>query len=178
MGQTTYRIAPTKGIRGLPFDMSFSVKRSVRLNAGAAEPFGIFVKEGGVNSGLDGDVQPLAANTDKVAGVLMHTHDIRQDPSTTALVAGVDVPDLSIVPLMEKGKIYVLKETGVTITAGDPVYVRVATNGAGKTQLGACTNAQDDAAKAMLVKGAKWIVAAASTDLFGAIEFDVNAALT
>lgn len=177
MGQTSYSIAPKAGFRGLPYDTSMSVKRSVRLNAGAAEPFGIFVKEGGVNSGVDGDVQPLAANNDKVAGVLMHTHDIRQDPSTTALVAGVDVPDLSIVPLMEKGKINVLKEAGVTCAAGDPVYVRVVANGAGKLQVGACTNAQDDAAKAMLVKGAKWIKAAASADVFGAIEFDVNAAL-
>lgn len=176
MGQTSYQIAPNAAFRGLPYDISSSIKRSVRLNAGAAQPFGVFVKEGGASSPLDGDVTILSAITDKVAGVLMHTHDIRQDPSTPALVAGVDVPDLSIVPLMEEGKINVVLE-GVAVVAGDPVHVRAIANGAGKLVIGACRNAADGVTT-FLLKGAKFVKAASATDGIGVVSFDVNAALT
>jgi hypothetical protein len=177
MPQTSYSIAPAAGYRGLPYDISTSVKRTVRLNQGAASPFGVFVKEGGVTSSQDGDVKFLTAITDKIAGVLHHTHDIRQDPSTTALVAGVDVPDLSIVPLMEKGKIYCVCEA-VAIVAGDPVYVRAIANGAGKLVIGAVSNVIDGVSNTnFLLKGAKFVRAAASTDGIAVVEFDVNAAL-
>jgi hypothetical protein len=175
MAQTSYSIAPAAAYRGMPYDISTSVKRTVRVNAGSARPFGTFVIEGGAANALDGDVTVLADANSKIAGVLHHTHDIRQDPSTTALVAGVDVPDLSIVPLMEKGKIYVLKEAGAVV-AGGAVYARHTANGAGKLVIGAC-RADADVDKALLVKGAKWVKAAAAADVVGVIEFDVNAAL-
>lgn len=175
MGQTAYSIAPAAAYRGLPFDMSTSTKRSVRVNAGSARPFGTFVIDGGAASPVEGDVTVLADANSKIAGVLMHTHDIRQDPSTTALVAGVDVPDLSIVPLMEKGKIYVMIEEDMAV--GDAVYARHTANGAGKLVIGAVRN-DIDVDKCVLVKGAK-VVAGGKVAGSGccAIEFDVNAAL-
>lgn len=175
MPQTSYSIAPAAAFRGLPYDISPSTKRTARVNAGAAQPFGVFVKVGGASAAQEGDVTALAAAGDKIAGVLHHTHDIRQDPSTTALVAGVDVPDLSIVPLMESGKIYVLIEQDVA--EGDPVYTRHTANGAGKLQVGACRK-DIDTDKAILVKGAKFIGAGTAAKGFAPIMFDLTAALT
>ncbi len=173
MGQTSYSIAPKAGFRGLPYDMSPSRKRTARVNAGSARPFGTFVKVGGAANAAEGDVTVLADANSVVAGVLHHTHDIRQDPSTPALVAGADVPDLSIVPLMEAGKIYVMIEEDVV--EGDPVYTRHTANGAGKLVIGACRN-DDDGAKALLVKGAKFCGAGTLANGFAPISFDALAA--
>lgn len=174
MGQTSYAIAPTAAHRGMLYDTSDHVVRTCRVNAGSARPFGTFVIEGGAANALEGDVTVLADANSKPAGVLLHTHDIRQDPSTTALVAGVDVPDLSIVPLLEKGKIHVMIEEDVA--AGDPVYARHTANGAGKLVIGACRN-DIDVDKAILIKGAKFIAAGTVAKGFAPISFDLNAAL-
>lgn len=171
--QTTYKIAPSAGFRGLPYDMSVSVKRTCRVNAGAAQPFGIFVKRGGASSAAQGDVTVLADANSVFAGVLMHTHDIRQDPSTPALTAGVDVPDGSIVPLMEAGKIWVMIDQDVD--EGDAVYARYTANGAGHLVIGACRK-DDDTTKAKLVKGATFIEAGTAAAGFAPISFDVRAA--
>jgi hypothetical protein len=173
MGQTSYAIAPGAGMRGLPYDTSHSVKRTCRVNAGSARPFGTFVIRGGASSAKEGDVTVLADGNSIVAGVLHHTHDIRQDPSTTALVAGVDVPDLSIVPLMESGKIYVMIEEDVA--EGEPVYTRHTANGAGKLVIGACRN-DIDTDKCILVKGAHFVAAGTAALGYAPIQFDVSAA--
>jgi hypothetical protein len=147
VSQTVYNVKPVVAMPGMIADNTDNCRiRTAKMVEPGGAPFGIFVTKG-ANAG---EVEYPDADTDKICGILVHTHHIDR----TNLAAGMDINVNDIVPVAESGRFYALIEEDMV--EDDPVYVRFAANG-GLTQLGAigkdASNPGGGATRALL-KGA------------------------
>jgi hypothetical protein len=125
--QTSYSNAPTRGFAGALADNGPKDFLSrTNGNASAEIPFGIGV----IFGTTDGTAKTPAAVTDKVVGVVAHSHAYQPGAQlgTTGVAA---LGDLNV---LRKGRIYLVAEQDVV--PGDRLFCR-AVSGAGGTVLGA-----------------------------------------
>jgi len=150
MAQTSYTIdIPAVSYPGQIADASKVLDVLSVLNVAAAIPFGVFVSKDLSNSGgfdkLAGKVP--ATGTDittlgSLLGVALCEQTLAQDSS----VAVPTWPIKSAMPVMRKGRVWVLSETDVT--DGAQIYVRHTASG-GNTQLGKVRKDADSATAAL-----------------------------
>lgn len=145
MSQTAYNEAMTTAVAGMVAD-------------GAGAPNSIVTRIGTeeilMGVAVANDTDDGSAKLPDGAGVVISGVAIR-DISIPAGAASADnsFPSGEAVPVMRKGRIWVVTE--VAVQPGDAVYARYTANG-GNTQLGAFRN-DDDTAKAIVIAQARWI---------------------
>lgn len=145
--QTTVNTVPTIGVAGLLSDAD-RTKRAISVvneEASAEFPFGIMLAKGTTPA----QAKLLAANTDKLKGILIFGHAYHKD---------LEVGDTGLKPKMEgaalvRGLIWVLTE-GTTPVEGDQVHVRAVATGS--EQAGAFRAAKDGTDTIDLTPFARW----------------------
>lgn len=138
--QLTYSDTAGVAYPGMLGDAGRSYKKSFQNSDAAVLPAGIFVAKDSASPELK--AKKLAAVTDKIAGVIIHSHARNS-------IAGQGYENGAQMGVLREGSIYVQAEQ--TMAVGDDVYVRVAA-GAG-TVLGAIRK-DNDAGTCLLLKGA------------------------
>lgn len=165
--QLNYTIDQAAGSVGAIADSSMIQDIESRINTASEVKFGCVVTKG---ASTDEIVHPDAAAeiTDEklVRGVVVASHEMESKNDGQA--PGY-VPK-SVVPVMRKGRIWVLAED--TITEGtSTVNVRFAANG-GNTQLGALRGAADSSFSAVLPKS-KWKTSTTGNGQLAILEIDL-----
>lgn len=165
--QLSYSIDMAVGRVGAIADSAMVQDIESRINTAAEVKFGCVVTRG---ASPDEIVHPDAAGeiTSEllVRGIVVATHELesKQDSATPGY------PAKSVVPVMRKGRIWVLAED--TITEGtSTVNARFAANG-GNTQLGALRGAADSTFTAVLPK-AKWKTSTSGSGQLAILEIDL-----
>jgi hypothetical protein len=107
----------------------------------------------------------LAAVTDPIAGIIIHTHARNNVLAQAGYEVGAEMP------LLERGAAYMVAEQ--TMVVGDPVYVRVANGagGAGATNTPGVIRKDSDTGTCLLMRGAR-VVAGGGTTNPPAVYFD------
>lgn len=121
--QTTYNAAPAIALEGqLVDDAPRRIDPFKNDEASAEIPFGHAVKRNATNA--DKEAINVAANTDAVLGIVVHSHEYVKDAElgSTGLKPG------AVMNVMRQGRIWAVCEDGCS--PGDPLFVRaVATGG-------------------------------------------------
>lgn len=112
MSQTTYNEKMDVSFEGMLADSGRIDALSALIEGSDIAGFGLAVKRGTAEN----QVAALSANTDKVAGVVIHKH----------VESGL-LEEFEDVSILRKGRIVVKVEEAVV--AGDPVFVRAVTAG-------------------------------------------------
>ena len=112
MSQLNYNVNMDVAFEGMLAD-SVKIAALSKITEGADLEFGLGCKKGT----SDNQIVPLAANTDKFEGVIIHRH--REEG---------ELGDKVSVSLLRKGRIYVLVEQDVV--AGEAAFVRAVAAGA------------------------------------------------
>lgn len=167
MSQLAYTINQAVGRVGAIADSAMVQDIESKINAAGPITFGCVVTKG---ASTDLIVHPDAAAeiTDEkvVRGIAVASHEMESQ-------AGSDAPNYktgSVVPVMRKGRIWVLSEDAVTEGTGT-VNVRYAA-GAGGTQLGALRGAAVASETAVLPK-AKWKTSTTAVNQLAILEIDL-----
>jgi hypothetical protein len=169
MGQTSYSQSQKAGHPGLIFDTGYNDYIS-KLSDGVV-PFGRFVSRGSdINICQLPQASTDVTDITKGWGVAVSSQTLEHSVVGVNPSGFSQYPDDASVSVMRRGRVWV--DTEGSWAAGDPVYVRFATN-ASQTGLGAFRNAAD-ASNAVQLAGATWINTgnAANGDI-GIIEFDL-----
>ena len=146
--QTTYRNTPKVAVPGMIADAhadGLNVRTGFSTEASAIIPFGYAVEyDQKTGQGYDGfregefGVKLPNANTDKIAGILLH------DPTTTnsSTVGGLDgMNPLSTCNIIRRGRVWVAPEADSSVAVGARLFVRAVATGDEK--LGALRGAAD-----------------------------------
>lgn len=143
MAQTDYAVNQGIGFAGMLADVSFKRVASGLNKHTSPLPFGIAVKRGAA----EGEFLPLSANTDRVEGIVLHSHDYDQRD----LVGEQGVPVGSPMSVLTEGVVYVKVEDAVT--AGGSVFARAV---ATAVQQAGALRGTADGNNTVAVKGAKY----------------------
>lgn len=163
MAQTSVALRMTAAYPGMISDshMDSNVRSYVSEEASAEIPFGVFVKQGTADEGC----LLLTAITDKVIGVVVHSHAYAktEELGTTGLKPKVTLG------VMTRGRIWCYVEEAVTPASS--VLIRAIAAGAEKA--GAT---RDTADASDLIDASKWARFLGTTTGAGIVEveFDVN----
>ena len=161
MSQTSYNNEQGVAFAGMRADI-FPARIRTGVNGEAvALPFGVALKKGAA----DGKFALPTAAGDKIIGIALHEHG--REPA--GLIGDQGIAPGAVFPVLDEGTCYVKVETPVVAEA--PVYARFAAGGNG---LGSF-RADADGAKALLVKGARFLTSAAAN---GYAVVDFHACLT
>ena len=167
MSQLAYTIDQAAGRVGAIADSSPIQDHESFVNAAAEVKFGCVVTRGAASNLI---IHPAAAAgiTDEklVRGVVVASHEMESQPgaATPGYVVG------SVVPVMRKGRVWVLAEDAIT-EGTSIVHVRYAA-GAGGTQLGAIRGSAVASETALLPK-AKWKTNTSAVNQLAILEIDL-----
>lgn len=165
--QLTYSIDQAAGSVGMIADSAMVQDIETFKNAAAEVKFGCVVTKG-ASSGLIIHPDTVGKITDEklVKGVVVASHEMESQVGSAT--PGYKVG--SVVPVMRKGRIWVLAED--TITEGtSTVNARAIANG-GNTQLGALRGASDTTFTAVLPKS-KWKSSTTGSAQLAVLELDL-----
>lgn len=127
MSQTSIPASLPIGFAGMKADTTEdTVETFVSAEASAEIPFGVMVAQG---TG-DRDGKMPAAGTDKLVGIVLHSHDYAKDTE----LGSTGLKPKTALQILRKGKALVTVEEAVA--PGDRAHIRYA-SGAGGTQKGA-----------------------------------------
>ena len=170
IAQTSYARAFNAAFAGQLGDSDLSRRIVGSLNAaGAAVSAGIGVIE---STTADEFTLPSDAGTDNnLAGVVLNTFARNPGDQSVQLAGTTAIVNGGMANLLTRGAVWVSKETGA-IAMGDLVYLRY--TAAGGAVAGQFSNTSDGG-KNVVLKGARWLAAAASGDAVALLEIDVMA---
>lgn len=146
--QTSYGYTQGVAIAGMIADLGAARIDSMRNAEASAVPFGV-----GVVRYAEKSVKLPASATADFAGVIIHHHARNQWGMSVESSDKSAEPAAATMAVMSEGRVYVAPEQAVAF--GDPVYMRITANGAGKLQLGAFRK-DSDSGNAILLKSARW----------------------
>lgn len=165
--QSTYNAAPAIGYEGMLQGNSPSHKRTYKnAEASASIPFGKAVVYKISAPDTDLDVLLPAAASDKVAGIVIHSHDYGRawtdaDGNVHGELDSTGLRPGTLMSVLRQGVILVKVPTGCAV--GDRLWVRaVATSG---EELGACENADDSTDMIDCTKQGQFLTSAAANGL-------------
>lgn len=142
--QTTYSESVTAAYAGMLASEDCDIISMTNVEASASMPFGRGVIFKATNT-TDQDALVPSAETDKVAGIVVHSH--AYDRSWTN-AAGTTVGELSATGLLPGTMLNVLRRGVIWVIAedacvpGDRLWVRCTAGGAGEV-VGGCTNGDE-----------------------------------
>lgn len=146
MAQTTYSNSFVSGLAGQQGDAGPARVESFINDEGSAIPCGI-----GVSLKSEGKVEEIDAISDTLAGIVLNRYARNQ---SSDLVGADAIENGAVCNVLTHGAARVAVEEAVA--PGDPVYVRVTSDGGSNTQLGKFRN-DSDSARCKLVKGARFL---------------------
>lgn len=166
--QTTFSAAPTIGYAGmLQSNDDHEIITMKNVEASLGMPFGIGVawKTSGATSDIDA-LLPVA-QTDLIAGIVVHSHTHPLQWTDTSGSHG-ELASTGLVPntlmnVIRRGKIMV--PVAVAVKPSDRLFVRCTSNVAISTQLGSCENAADSTFMVDCSKQGQFITTAAAAGL-------------
>lgn len=169
MSQTSYAINQAVGRAGLLYDSGFTDKMSKQLNSsGEVGVFGCLV----VQDTGDNDVKAPAAATDitgikNVAGVVIASANVQSNSGSDPAY----YPNKYTIPVLRKGRIWVLSEDAVDLTKS--VFVRYLAGSAG-TQKGAfrATTVSSEATQ-LPDANAKWLSSTSGANALAILEINL-----
>jgi len=165
--QTSYSINQAAGLPGQIADSSLVKDIESYKNPAGAVKFGYCVTRGTNVGECRHPVLPAEVTDEKlVKGIVVASHEIES-------VNDGEVPGYaaeSVVPVMRKGRIWVISATAVT-EGTSLVYVRVAANG-GNTLVGGLTTTSDTSFTAVLPKS-KWKSSTSGAAELAVLEIDL-----
>lgn len=144
--QTTYNDLQDPGFAGqLLAEFGDGITTMYNSEASLEMAFGTAVKYGGV-AGNDKSAKLPTAETDKIAGIVLHSHayadtDLGQGANGGAATVRPGVKAGKMINVLRKGRVRVVVEDGCV--PGDRLWVRAVSDGAGVEFLGASNNADD-----------------------------------
>ncbi len=156
MPQTSYSSNMAKGFAGMLADGSRADIITMRnVEASAEIAFGLAVKYGGTSDDLGAKLP--AAETDKIAGIVVHTHSYNKTNQlgTTGVKTG------ELLNVIRKGRILVTAQTAVA--PGDRLWVRAVAGGA--EVLGGLEDADDSTDMIDCTNQGVWMTTAAAGEL-------------
>lgn len=152
MAQTDYSTSPAVAFPGLCGDLKPAYKTH-KLNEESVDiPFGVFV----VRGTTENKVKLPAAASDEIIGVVESSFWADNQAMSGADGVAASGGQMSVI---EQGTVWVQVEEAVS--AGDPVYVRFASDGGSNTQKGKVRKSVDSG-RARKVHGAKFAIGAGS----------------
>lgn len=141
---TTYASAPSVAFAGMIVGDDYETMSMKNVEASAAMPFGRGVIFKGSNT-TDQDALVPSAETDKVCGIVAHSHAYQRSYTNAAGATVGELSSAGLLPgamlnVLRRGIIWVIAEDAVV--PGDRLWIRCTAGGAGEV-VGGCVPADE-----------------------------------